>query len=199
VLLFSFQDLRAVAIIQGRLSGKGGRMSGKRPLIQFLPVAPVPITRVLYSRAPRTHFTATTDITNEVITSLPISTAPQHPMCLEWTRHCLAVRGSSNDFASVIRARRRISPSTVALKRRSSPAAPLQFQKACECGARTKSGKPCRSPVTKKGRYWLHGGARGSGGPPGERNGHRGERTKGAIAERQKFSALLKMLHAGLM
>jgi hypothetical protein len=68
-------------------------MSGKRPVIQCLPVAPVPITRVLYSRAPRTHFTATTNITNEVITSLPISTAPQHPMCLEWTRHCLAVMG----------------------------------------------------------------------------------------------------------
>src|SRR5215831_10497596 len=39
-----------------------------------------------------------------------------------------------------------------------------------------------------------------SGGPPGERNGQyrHGERTKGAIAERQKFSALLKMLRAGL-
>jgi hypothetical protein len=47
----------------------------------------------------------------------------------------------------------------------------------------------------------LHGGASGSGGPPNERNGqyrHR-ERTKTAIAERQKFSALLKMLRAGLM
>jgi hypothetical protein len=48
---------------------------------------------------------------------------------------------------------------------------------------------------------WLHGGASGSGGPSGERNGQyrHGERTKGAIAERQKFSALLKMLRAGLM
>jgi hypothetical protein len=47
----------------------------------------------------------------------------------------------------------------------------------------------------------LHGGASGSGGPPGERNGQyrHGERTKGAIAERLKFSALLKMLRAGLM
>src|SRR5262245_53695176 len=42
--------------------------------------------------------------------------------------------------------------------------------------------------------------ARGSGGPSGERNGQyrHGERTKAAIAERQKFSALLKMLRAGL-
>jgi hypothetical protein len=76
----------------------------------------------------------------------------------------------------------------------------LQFQKARQCGARTKSGKPCRSPATKKGRCRLHGGARGSGGPPGMRNGQyvHGERTKEAIAERQIFSALLKMLRAGL-
>ncbi len=42
--------------------------------------------------------------------------------------------------------------------------------------------------------------ASGSGDPPGERNGQyrHGERTKAAIAERQKFSALLKMLRAGL-
>ena len=40
----------------------------------------------------------------------------------------------------------------------------------------------------------------GSGGPHRERNGQfrHGERTKAAIAERQKFSALLKMLRAGL-
>jgi hypothetical protein len=77
---------------------------------------------------------------------------------------------------------------------------PAQLQKPRRCGARTKSGNPCRSPATKKGRYRLHGGARGSGGPPGERNGQyrHGERTKAAIAERQKFSALLKMLRAGL-
>ena len=49
---------------------------------------------------------------------------------------------------------------------------------------------------TKKGRCRLHGGASGSGGPNGKRNGQyrHGERTKAAIAERQKFSALLKML-----
>ena len=45
------------------------------------------------------------------------------------------------------------------------------------------------------------GGASGSGGPAGKRNGQyrHGERTKGAIAERQKFSTLLKLLRAGLM
>ena len=46
----------------------------------------------------------------------------------------------------------------------------------------------------------LHGGASGSGGAPGKRNGQyrHGERTKAAIAEQQKFSASLKMLRAGL-
>jgi hypothetical protein len=48
---------------------------------------------------------------------------------------------------------------------------------------------PCdrefQSPATKKGRCRLHGGASGSGGPLGERNGQyrHGERTKAAIAE----------------
>jgi hypothetical protein len=77
---------------------------------------------------------------------------------------------------------------------------PVQFQKARQCGARTRSGKPCRSPATKKGRCRLHGGASGSGGPSGRGNGQyrHGERTKAAIAEQRKFSALLKMLRAGL-
>jgi len=41
---------------------------------------------------------------------------------------------------------------------------------------------------------------RGSGGPPGERNGQyrHGERTKAVIAEQQKFSALLTMLRVRL-
>src|SRR5262249_42975100 len=43
-------------------------------------------------------------------------------------------------------------------------------------------------------------GSRVAAAPSGERNGQlrHGERTKAAIAERQKFSALLKMLRAGL-
>ena len=65
---------------------------------------------------------------------------------------------------------------------------PVQFQTARRCGARTKSGRPCRSPATKKGRCRLHGGPSGSGGLPGEcnRRYRHGERTKAAIAERRK-------------
>src|SRR5262249_56065223 len=67
-------------------------------------------------------------------------------------------------------------------------------------GAAVSLPKPGRSPATKKGRCRLHGGATGSGGPPGRRNGQyrHGERTKAAIAEQRKFSASLKMLRAGL-
>jgi hypothetical protein len=68
---------------------------------------------------------------------------------------------------------------------------PPQFLNSRLCGARTKSGKSCRAPAAKKGRCRLRGGASGSGGPAGER-------TKAAMAERQKFSTLLKMLRAGL-
>ena len=39
------------------------------------------------------------------------------------------------------------------------------------CGARTRSGKPCRSPAVRgKRRCRMHGGAPGSGAPPGNKN-----------------------------
>ncbi|CZG51755.1 HGGxSTG domain-containing protein [Legionella pneumophila serogroup 1] len=47
------------------------------------------------------------------------------------------------------------------------------FDSAPRCGARTKgnSGKPCRCPVVKgKSRCRVHGGAKGSGAPRGNRN-----------------------------
>jgi len=41
------------------------------------------------------------------------------------------------------------------------------------CGAKTRSGERCRSPaVGGKQRCRMHGGARGSGGPCGDRNGN---------------------------
>jgi hypothetical protein len=60
------------------------------------------------------------------------------------------------------------------------------------------SGGP---PGKRNGQYRpTLGTASGSGSPPGERNGQyrHSERTKAAIAEQQEFSALLKMLRAGL-
>jgi hypothetical protein len=59
----------------------------------------------------------------------------------------------------------------------------------------------CRSPATKKGRCRLHGGQAVAAAllANGVGNTRHGERTQAAIAERQKFNALLKMLRAGLM
>ena len=67
-------------------------------------------------------------------------------------------------------------------------------------GANQDRGSPAGHQRRKSGAVGLHGGAKGSAGPPGKRNGQyrHGERTKAAIAEQRKFSALLKMLRAGL-
>jgi hypothetical protein len=50
---------------------------------------------------------------------------------------------------------------------------PKQLRGARRCGAKTRSGKPCRSPaVGGRPRCRMHGCGRGSGGPCGERNGN---------------------------
>ena len=44
---------------------------------------------------------------------------------------------------------------------------------AQRCGARTRAGHPCRqAAVTGRARCRMHGGAKGSGGPRGNRNGN---------------------------
>jgi glucans biosynthesis protein len=45
--------------------------------------------------------------------------------------------------------------------------------KALRCGAKTRAGHPCRQAAVKgKIRCRMHGGAKGSGGPRGKRNGN---------------------------
>jgi hypothetical protein len=69
---------------------------------------------------------------------------------------------------------------------------------AALCGARTRSGLSCRRPrAPGRSRCRLHGGAPGSGAPPGERNGRytTGDHTKEAKADgagSTKWSALHK-------
>jgi uncharacterized protein YjcR len=62
------------------------------------------------------------------------------------------------------------------------------------CGARTRSGKPCRSPaVDGKKRCRMHGGAAGSGAPRGNKNAVKhGHYTREAIAERRQFAELMR-------
>jgi hypothetical protein len=62
------------------------------------------------------------------------------------------------------------------------------------CGARTRSGKPCRSPsVAGKARCRMHGGADGSGAPPGNQNALKhGRFTRKAISERRALRDLIR-------
>jgi hypothetical protein len=44
---------------------------------------------------------------------------------------------------------------------------------APRCGAKTRAGHPCRQAAVKgRARCRMHGGAKGSGGPRGDRNGN---------------------------
>jgi hypothetical protein len=44
--------------------------------------------------------------------------------------------------------------------------------RSLQCGARTRSANPCRSPATKKSPLPITGARRIAAGSPGERNGH---------------------------
>jgi hypothetical protein len=72
------------------------------------------------------------------------------------------------------------------------------------CGAKTRSGAPCKSaPVTGRRRCRMHGGADGSGAPTGERNGNykHGKYTKHVAATRQwlrEMTKLVRDLNKGL-
>ena len=62
------------------------------------------------------------------------------------------------------------------------------------CGAKTRSGKPCRSPaVNGKNRCRMHGGAPGSGAPRGNKNALKhGRYTREAIEERRSLQGLIR-------
>ncbi len=70
---------------------------------------------------------------------------------------------------------------------RDDPRDPARTRQAARCGAKRRSGTPCRSPaVTGRKRCRMHGGAPGSGGPKGLRTGNyrRGRYTAQAVATR---------------
>lgn len=65
------------------------------------------------------------------------------------------------------------------------------------CGAKTRSGKPCRYPaVAGRRRCRMHGGADGSGAPHGNRNALKhGLYTREAIERRRQLRALLRQAY----
>jgi hypothetical protein len=76
------------------------------------------------------------------------------------------------------------------------PAHPMvwRLNLAPRCGARTRAGTPCRSPAVRgKRRCRMHGGAKGSGGQPGNRNAWKhGARSAEALALRRTVRELLR-------
>jgi glucans biosynthesis protein len=76
---------------------------------------------------------------------------------------------------------------------------PQHLQQAARCGAKTRSGTPCRSPaVTGRRRCRMHGGAHGSGGPKGARNGNykHGRYTADTIATRRWLREQIREVRA---
>lgn len=69
------------------------------------------------------------------------------------------------------------------------------------CTATTRSGVPCQAPALRgKVRCRMHGGAKRSGAPCGNRNACKhGLFTKDGIAERKQIRALLKETQAFLL
>ena len=67
------------------------------------------------------------------------------------------------------------------------------------CGAKTRSGAPCKNPpVRGRTRCRMHGGT-SPGAPKGNRNAWKhGRYSAEAIAERRRFRALLRELKEGL-
>jgi hypothetical protein len=72
---------------------------------------------------------------------------------------------------------------------------------APRCGAKTRAGTSCQqAAVGGRNRCRMHGGARGSGGPAGRRNGRfrGGLWTRESIAERQKVRSIIRDVKAQL-
>jgi len=74
------------------------------------------------------------------------------------------------------------------------------MQASPRCGATTRDGVPCQAPsVRGKRRCRMHGGARRTGAPRGNRNACKhGLFSQEGIAERKQIRALLKESRAFL-
>ena len=68
------------------------------------------------------------------------------------------------------------------------------------CGARTRKGTPCQSPVVSgKARCRMHGGARGTGAPVGNTNALKhGMYTKAALEERRAIRSNTREMQESL-
>ena len=76
----------------------------------------------------------------------------------------------------------------------------LAMHRSPRCGAKTRKGTACQSPAVKGKRRWrMHGGAKGSGAPLGNKNALKhGFYTAAAIAERKELNAMFKRMKEAL-
>jgi len=78
------------------------------------------------------------------------------------------------------------------MKSEDQPHAKPPFLNSPRCGAKTRSGTPCRAPAMKNGRCRLHGG-KSTGPPKGNTNAIKhGFYTKDVIAQRRYTRELIK-------
>jgi hypothetical protein len=72
---------------------------------------------------------------------------------------------------------------------------PYPMHLSPRCGAKTRSGSPCRSPAMPNSRCRMHGGS-SPGAPNGPANGNyrHGRFTCEAIAERRQLSAWIRAM-----
>ena len=65
---------------------------------------------------------------------------------------------------------------------------------SARCGAKTRAGTPCQAPaVAGKARCRMHGGARGSGAPIGNRNALKhGNYTREKLEIRRELAQLMR-------
>jgi glucans biosynthesis protein len=69
--------------------------------------------------------------------------------------------------------------------------------RAMRCGAKTRSGKPCKGPVVRgRKRCRMHGGAKGSGAQLGNQNARiHGYYSRAAVRERQMARVMVRILN----
>jgi glucans biosynthesis protein len=74
------------------------------------------------------------------------------------------------------------------------------MRESARCGARTRKGTPCQAPaVSGKVRCRMHGGAKGSGAPVGNRNAVKhGMYTNAALEEQKALRSMIRQMKESL-
>jgi uncharacterized protein YjcR len=74
------------------------------------------------------------------------------------------------------------------------------MRESARCGARTRKGTPCQAPAVRgKARCRMHGGAKGSGAPVGNRNALKhGMYTKAALEEQKALRSMIREMKESL-